>query len=362
MATITYKCPSCGSSLTFDGNAKEMACSSCGSQFEVEALKQAIEIEKESENFNEGTNWQAKDEGFSDEELNRTRTFNCSSCGAELITDETTVATECAFCGSPSIIPAQFTPGTRPDSVIPFKVSKDRAVELFKNYFKNKKLIPNLFKKNNQIDEIRKLYVPYWLFSCTADADITYSAKRVRSFRRGNYRITQTRHYRIRRAGTVDFKDLPVDASEKTDNKLTESLEPYNTKDALPYVPEVLSGAQASRADVAIEDSKKRADERIARSMQNELRSTVLGYESVVPISTKINVPDGTCYPALYPMWLITTKKADKTYTFAINGQTEQLTCDIPMSVPKAIGWFLGIFAGSSAIITFIMSLILQFR
>jgi DNA-directed RNA polymerase subunit RPC12/RpoP len=359
MPTITYKCPSCASPLTFDGNAKEMTCSSCGNTFEVEGLKEAAEIEKQAQQVSQDKYWDIHDEAFSSDELKQAKTYSCSSCGAQLITDDTTVSTECAFCGSPSIIPDQFTPGTRPQNVLPFKIEKEKAEKLFSDYFKNKKLLPNIFKSDNRINEIHKLYVPYWLFNCKAFADIQYKATKVRTFRRGDYRITQTRHYLVRRAGTVDFKDLPINSSRKADSETTESLEPYNMDEGLAFTPAILSGAQASRADISAEESKKRADERIASSMQNTLRSTVVGYSSVIPTSTKLNIPKGMASPTLFPMWIITTNKDNKTYTFAINGQTGKLTCDVPISVPKAISWFIGISAISLAIIALIMYFVL---
>lgn len=360
MATVTYKCPSCGSPLIYDGHVQELACQSCGNTFEVETVQQINSIEQQNAQSPETTNWQVDDKPYTQEEVSRTRSFSCSSCGAELITDETTVATNCAFCGSPSIIPTQFSEETRPSLIIPFTISKEQATAKFHNYFKGKKLIPNLFKRNNTIDEIRQLYVPYWLFSCQADAQITYNATKVHSFRQGQYRVTQTRHYVVHRAGTLNFRDLPVDASSKIDNAITESVEPYNLDGAVDFVPQTLSGAQANRADVSIEESKRRADQRIQTSTENALRQTVVGYTSVIPRFINVRIPDGKSVPALYPLWHITTKKENKTYTFAINGQTGELTCDIPFSMPKLLTWFLGLSGGITAagfLVLFVLAL-----
>lgn len=349
MATLTYKCPSCGSPLIYDGQAQEMACHSCGNTFEVETVQQVNTIEKQTEQRPETTNWQVDDKPYSPQEASRTRSFSCSSCGAELITDETTVATNCAFCGSPSIMPTQFSEVTRPSRIIPFTITKEQATNMFHGYFKGKKLIPNLFKKNNTIDEIRQLYVPYWLFTCQADAQITYNATNVRTFRQGQYRVTQTRHFVVHRAGTLDFSDLPVDASSMMDNAITESIEPYHMDGAINFVPETLSGALANRADVSIEESKRRADQRIQSTTESAFRSTVVGYSSVIPRSTNIRIPDGKSVSALYPLWHITTKKENKVYTFAINGQTGELTCDIPFSKAKLFSWFFGIAGAITA-------------
>ena len=41
-----------------------------------------------------------------------------------------------------------------------------------------------------------------------------------------------------------------------------------------------------------------------------------------------------------------TTEKEGTTYTFAINGQTGKLTCDVPADKKKSLFWGGGVFAG----------------
>lgn len=349
MSTLTYKCPSCAAPLTYDGRAQELTCGSCGNSFDPETVIAINQIEQEDDRP-EDMSWQVEDQGFTEEELSQTRAFNCSSCGAQLFMEDTTVATECAFCGSPSIIPAQFTEETRPERIIPFKIEKAQAEAMFRDYFKGRKLIPNLFLKGpNRIEEIRKLYVPYWLFGCQADARMTYRGTTVSTRRSGQYMVTTTRHFLIHRAGTLAFSDLPVDASERLDNTISESIEPFNTKEAIPFAPHTLSGAQANRADVDQDTCQQRANTRVRSTTDSAFRGTVSGYATVVPQSSNIQIVNGTTLPALYPVWLITTKKEGKTYIFAINGQTGEQTSNIPWSRAKFFGRMLGMAAGVAA-------------
>jgi len=338
MSTLTYKCPSCASPLEFDGHQQEMTCNSCGNTFDPQSIIAVNQI-REEDAGHEDMRWDMMEESFTPGDLQQTKAYSCSSCGAELFTEETTVATSCAFCGSPSVIPAQFTDETRPRQIIPFTIDKAKAEQMFRDYFKNKKLIPNLFLEGpNQIDEIRKLYVPYWIFDCDADARMSYRGTTVSSRRSGQYMVRTTRHYLIHRVGTLSFHDLPVDASIRLDNKITESIEPFNQREAIEYAPHTLSGAQANRADVDTQTCQNRANERVKLTTDQVFRSTVSGYASVVPESSSIKIINGTSRPVLYPVWLITTKKGGKTYTFAINGQTGALTCDIPWSKAKFFG------------------------
>jgi ribosomal protein L37AE/L43A len=348
MSTLTYKCPSCGAPLIYRGDTQTLHCDSCGNSFSGETVRQVSEIEQAQ--GKDSISWDMHDAEFSQQEAERTKTYSCTSCGAQLMTEETTVATNCAFCGSPSVIPAQFTPGTRPERVIPFIVKKEEAEKAFHNYFRGKRMLPDAFLKGkNQISQVMQLYVPFWLFNCTAHADMTFNGTRVNTRRSGQYMETITQHYLIRRAGTVDFKDLPIDANSRIENDITETLEPYKTDDSINFSPEVLSGAMANRADVSPEECKRRADQRISITAQNTMRDTIQGYTSVSQRSSKLNIPQGTSTPVLFPMWQITTIKDGKPYTFAINGQTGKLTTNIPYSKGKFISWALGIAVSFAA-------------
>ena len=70
----------------------------------------------------------------------------------------------------------QVSGALKPDYVIPFKIDKKAAKEALQRHYKGKKLLPKIFKKENHIDEIKGVYVPFWLFDADADADIRYKA------------------------------------------------------------------------------------------------------------------------------------------------------------------------------------------
>ena len=73
------------------------------------------------------------------------KAFNCPSCGAELIFEETTVASSCPYCGNTTVIASQFKGGRMPEYVIPFKIDKKGAIAGLKNYYKGKRFLPNVF-------------------------------------------------------------------------------------------------------------------------------------------------------------------------------------------------------------------------
>lgn len=171
-----YKCPACGGPLHFDGDIGKLKCDYCDSTFDVASIE-AMHADDESEAMAEyalaeeekktraasewDTSEMTSDWGEGSEKL---KVYSCPSCGAELICDETTAATSCPYCGNPAVVPGQLGGALKPDFVIPFKLSKEDAIAALKEHYKGKKLLPKSFTESNHINEIKGVYVPFWLF------------------------------------------------------------------------------------------------------------------------------------------------------------------------------------------------------
>lgn len=97
-------------------------------------------------------------------------------------------------------------------------------------HLRGKRLLPKVFKDQNHIDEIKGIYVPFWLFDTDADADIRYRATKVRSWSDKNYNYTETRFFMVARSGNIGFTRVPVDGSTKMEDDLMESIEPFDLK------------------------------------------------------------------------------------------------------------------------------------
>ena len=351
MSTASYNCPCCGGPLKFSGESGRLECTACGNNYEPEALEMLNASES-----GEQISFERPKEGFRAEE--GVQAYLCKNCGAELITEDTTTAAECPYCGSPTILPDRIEGGVKPEKVVPFTVTKEQAQKQFEDYFKGKRLLPNVFlNSRNRISEMRRLYVPYWLFSCDARADMVYDAEKVRTEQKGEWEITRTKHYLVRRKGGMRFENIPVDGSVKMDDKLTESLEPYDLSAAIPFRSAVLAGAMADHADADCDACEKRAVERVERSVEQTMLDTVRDYDTVNERNRRIVTERGSATPALLPVWLMTTVKEGKTYTFAVNGQTGKLTCDVPADKKKSLLWGGGVFAGTLGVAALILSL-----
>lgn len=376
-----YQCPACTGPLHYSAKSGKLACDYCGSSFdvaEIEALyarkeaeaaaaKQAADAKAEAAQAAkaEAAEAAAASGGWDTSDLSRDwgaeadglRVYSCPSCGAELICDQSTAATACPYCGNPAIVPGQFSGALRPDYILPFRLSKDDAVQALRAHYKGKPFLPRSFTSANHIEQIQGVYVPFWLFDGGAEGAASYRASNTNVFVSGDYEITETRHYHVVRAGSLAFEKIPVDASSKMPDDHMDSIEPFDYAQLRPFSTAYLPGYLADKYDVTIDDSRDRADTRCRETLAQALRDTVTGYGACVTERKDIALRRGKVHYALLPVWMLSTKWRGQDFLFAMNGQTGKLVGDLPTDR----GRFWGMFAAIAAPLTVALTAILQF-
>ena len=363
-AQITnYQCPACTGPLHFAPESGKLECEYCGSVYEMKEIEalyaekdknaaqaqaEAEEKEKEAAKTDEWDTSEFSDDWGSDAE--RMKSYICPSCAAELVCDESTAATSCPYCGNPTVVPGQFSGMLKPDYIIPFKVDKEEAVKALKKHYKGKHFLPKTFTSENQIQKIQGVYVPFWMFDGEARGNADYAATRSRSYRRGDYRITETDHYSVHRSGSLEFEKIPVDASSKMPDDHMDSIEPFDYSKLTAFSTAYLPGFLADKYDVTVEQCQSRADQRCKETMEAALRKTVTGYETCVTKNLNVSLKRGKVHYVLLPVWMLTTKWQDKNFLFAINGQTGKTAGNLPVSKGKAFSTFAAIAGILSAV------------
>ena len=351
-----YKCPCCGGAIEFDSSLQKMKCPYCDTEFDMETLASydaGLKDEQDSMEWetSAGGEWQ---EG----EANGLRSYICRSCGGEIVGDANTAATSCPFCGNPVVMMGQFSGALRPDFVIPFKLDKNAAKAGLQKHLTGKRLLPKIFKDQNHIDEIKGVYVPFWLFDTDADARVRYRTTKLRCWSDSEYNYTETSHFLVHRGGSVGFEHVPVDGSSRMADDLMESIEPYDFSDAVGFQTAYLAGYFADKYDVGADESIERANERVKKSAEEAFASTVEGYDTVTAESSSVQLHGGKAKYALYPVWILNTTWKGQKYTFAMNGQTGKIVGELPVSNSRSAKWFVIIFCISFVIVMIVLALL----
>lgn len=350
---IEYKCPCCGAGLLFRGDSQQLTCEYCDNSFDLETVR-AFNASESQETFEEFQWDQEPSERWSDAEESRLNVFICPSCGGEIMTEETTAASFCPYCDNPTIMPGRLSGGLKPDAIIPFRMSKEDAKEAFRKLCKGKPLLPGMFTKEQRIEKITGIYVPFWLYDCRGNFDGNYNATRIHTWADANYNYTRTEHFLLKRGARADFQGIPMDGSSKMDNTLMESIEPFDYSQLQNFDMAFLSGYLADKYDVPSDQGKQRVKERVENAFDAQLQSSFLGYSTVVPTSCQLKIDHSKARYALMPVWILNTRYRGKLYTFAMNGQTGRMTGSFPISPQKCALWFGGIFAGVTLLATLV--------
>ena len=344
MANKQFKCPCCGGSLQFDDKSQNIVCPYCDSQFTPESLKDYTdELASQPQ---EDTSWdESMVQAYTNEEKKGIKIYSCDSCGGEIIVDETTSSTCCPYCGNNVLVSKELSGDLKPNYVIPFKNDREVVKENLKKFFKKKPLLPSSFSKENVIEEIKPLYVPFWLFDADVSGTVEFKGETTRRWSDSYYDYRETKVYSIIRGGNIAFDHVPVDGSKKMEDQLMESIEPYNFNEVVEFNAAYLAGYAADRYDVDKETTFDRATVRFRDGTVQAFRRDISGYDNVTMTRTNLQFDNTNAAYALYPVWILNTKWKDKNFRFAVNGQTGKIAGNLPVSVGKAFGfWFMFFF------------------
>lgn len=357
---VQHKCPNCGANMAFDSTTGMLHCDSCGRNDNIENMTRA-DSEKDFSSdspFNDkddnlgGTN---KSNIFGEDEAIE---YQCSNCGAVLITDIDTVATTCSFCGAGVVLGDRLTGSIAPAKVIPFSISKEQAQTAFKKWCKKGLLTPKGFMTADRIKSITGLYVPFWLYDLNGQGEVDATCTRVHTYPRGEYIYTDTSYYHVYRKVDLNYIKVPVDASSKMNDELMDKLEPYHYDNLKDFNMPYLAGYIAEKYNYDDKELLPRVKDRIDDYVNSYIHSTIQGYNTTAYNRKNINIREEHADYVLFPVWMVCYDYKQSEHIFAMNGQTGKIVGKPPLSKGKIAGWFAGI-SGASFIIMQVIALVM---
>lgn len=336
MAVITYKCPNCGGDLQFNPERQKFHCRYCLSDFAESFLK---ETEPETET---GPKDAQADQPAADQEA---VIYNCPSCGAEIVTDETTAATFCYYCHNPVVLSGRLKGKYNPDYVIPFAIDREKALAVFEQWIGKKKFVPHEFYNQSQIEKMTGVYFPYWLYNCRVDGRLEARAVRRKIWVAGNVQFTQTRQYQVIREGEMAVEHVPRIALKKTNRRLAESVLPFEMEKLKPFRMSYLSGFQAEKRDIEQAEFLSEVEAEVKQFAAANLRSQISGYDTVDVRSQQTDIVGPEWKYALMPVWTLTYQdpQSSRIYYFACNGQTGRICGELPVEFGRLVLLFVSV-------------------
>lgn len=323
MSTISYKCLNCGAGIHFKPELQRFKCDYCLSEYTEEELSN-----QSKENIKKKLN-----------------SYYCKSCGAQVITDDTTTATFCYYCHNPVIISNRLEGEFLPEKIIPFTLNKDKAQKTFLDWVGNKRFVPRDFTSSSQLEKITGIYIPYWWVDYKGNIDYIGEGRKIRVWRSGSREYTETKKYEILRKGQIDINNVGELAFTKIDGDLLYGIGPYNEKEAIPFSMPYLSGFFAEQYNMGKEEVAPIIEEEVNKYYNYLISESIQGYTNIRKIKNNINIDSEKWNYTLLPAWILTYKYKGKTYVFAVNGQTGKPYGELPLSSNKMAKAFGIIFS-----------------
>ncbi|SEW35889.1 hypothetical protein SAMN05216413_2397 [Ruminococcaceae bacterium KH2T8] len=345
---MASSCKNCGATLVFHPDSQLLVCEYCNSSFrpeEIETEQKASVEEQQAVSMNEAY-------GTEDEKLLDCYIYTCNHCGGEIIINGTEASTKCIYCGNSAVVFSRISKQRRPDVVLPFTVTKEKAIELIRNRFNKGRFIPQEVK-NFQADHVRGIYIPYWI----VDAEHTDAVVVKGSVGSGKNR--KTVYYG--RAGSMQLHDLPLDASTLLSDESSMRLEPFDFTALREFDEDYLMGFYSNVTDINFGDLKKvvnsRADEFFRKDAMNDVKGA--SGKSVVASNPHTAIDYGNMRYAMLPAWFVTFDYQGKHHTVLVNGQSGKIICGLPWNKKLFYSMLAGIGVGLTALNTFILNFLL---
>ncbi|MGA1872904.1 MAG: hypothetical protein ACMUHY_04470 [Thermoplasmatota archaeon] len=334
------ECPNCGAQMTFDPGTQGLKCSYCGSDRRID-LDHSIIEEKDLDSASVLKGWDMD-----------VHTFNCESCGATISTGRN-ITGECPFCGSHYVreLP-RHDDIIRPENLIPFKISLNRAKALFRSWLGKGLFRPNDLKKIKRLRKLNGIYLPFWTYDCTTHAEWTaesgyyyWETETYSDYEDGKW-VTKTRDVRKIRwedsRGKRDdlFDDTLILASRGIDENIAEEIYPFHLSALVPYKPDFLSGWMAEEYSVDVHEGWRKAKGKVESTVHDRCAGDVPG-DTYRFLDVMTRFSDLKYKHILLPIWSASYHYKKKLYHFLINGQTGEVRGEKPISwikVALAVG------------------------
>jgi DNA-directed RNA polymerase subunit RPC12/RpoP len=322
----TYPCGNCGAQLQFAPGTTALACPYCGARQEiVPQQRQVVEHEYAALAAKPRRNPQEVPPNL----------FVCTGCQAH--TESDAWSDVCQFCGAP-VVTDQFDPNlVAPEGVLPFQLDKSGARKALQEWVSSRWFAPNAFKKVDEAESLKSTYLPHW----TWDAATT-----------SHYRGERGEHYYVERdgkrerrtkwrnvQGTVQrrFDDVVVPATAHVSGDYLDDLsKDWDTKKAVAFQPQYLSGHFTQRYDLGPDQSLEAAKRKMAPVIRKDVERHIGGdAQRVHHVDTRY--ADLTYKLLLLPVWLLAYLFNGKTWQVLVSGQTGKVEGERPWSAWKII-------------------------
>ena len=152
-----YTCHACGGAMEWDGAAGGLKCSRCGTAVKIE--------DTETLGYHSCDTLPTGLQGDQD------KVIHCQGCGAEIKADCRTLSMSCPNCGASLVFDDSQLSYVKPDGVAPFRISRDCARKLVKEWYGRHWFAPGFASHSLDVEFSSPHYIPFWVFKAHIEGE-----------------------------------------------------------------------------------------------------------------------------------------------------------------------------------------------
>ncbi len=264
--------------------------------------------------------------------------FHCSKCGQDYTSEGMRILLTCPKCEKKLKLLTPERELYHAGAYLKFQVTEEDLPKHIEARAGSRLLKP--FKLTDKM-QVQKQYVPFWLFDVEAKGSFKCDVHTL------NFEQKPPMERRLTVEGFLNYDDkymirnIVVDANNAMEDVLMDELEPFDYSKLEPLDERVQLDAPIAKADTPLSDCISRAESLSTIAMAREATEDIGQIREVIVHSDNnaLTFKSMDAMLILLPVYRVTCKAEGREYTFAVNGQTGEVTGQIPSTKYKHIAF-----------------------
>ena len=372
LANGLNRCPKCGSTdVRLRSSTAMLVCLFCRHEWQEARVEEEFGLGEGIDEL-QGTVVAGGADAISDDDV---MTLTCGGCGADVVVDTAhALNARCHWCRHTLNVNDQTPNGAVPDAVLPFRLTRDEAVEKIREFASKRRLLAHArFKKEFVPENVLGVYLPYLVIDARAEAAYVGTGEvqtRCWTEKQGDNSVTYYAAdiYRVDRSVTFTVDDLTIEGAAdraqfdgSTTNNIVNTVLPFDTKNAVKWNSSYLVGFTSEKRDLDVGDLQPVLTDQLLSIGRSQVHDSLSKFDRGVRWEQEQVDVGGSRWVSMYvPVWLYSYYQEDTRmlHYIAVNARTGETMGSVPVSQWKLItaaltvGTFLEGIAGAILVAT----------
>lgn len=322
-----FKCPNCAGDIRYDIEKESMSCIHCGSLIKREEYQDYLDSESKY----------------------LTTELECPQCGASVLSYDDTLSSFCSYCGASITFTKRLIEIGKPDGIIPFKITKEEALENYKKHIGNIYFAPKWMYEDCE-EKTVGIYIPYYEYDGRLTGHFRTTGKE--EYTSGSQ--TVVKEYNVEFDLDARYEGTRFDASKTFPDSMSEGVDTFNIEEIKDFETSYLAGFYSDNGDTDESDYSELTKKLLSTNIKSDFR-----YSDVKLNMGNVN-PDIELKSKkiLLPVWLNTHKRGERVFYSAVNGENGDVSTETPIDKFKYL--IMALIVGG--LISVVMNLIFTIK